>query len=154
VAFQDERPLGRLEHKLGTLFQRWGHWERAEAHYAMALSQLAESDQHLQRSLELAQRLQDPGVQIAALNNLALVLADQGDLDSARSHAARALALCQTIGDRHRQAALHSNLADLLHRAGRREEAVSHLKRSAILFADVGVQEGEYQPEIWKLVEW
>jgi len=110
--------------------------------------------QHLKRSLELARGLQDAGAQIAALNNLALVEADLEDLEAARRHAEQALALCQLIGDRHRQAALHSNLADLLHHAGQAEEAVSHLKRSATLFAEVGVQEGEYQPEIWKLVEW
>ena len=139
-AAQDDPALAQCVNMLGIL-------DRAEG-------ALPQAEQHFQRSLEIAQRLQDPGAQIAALNNLALVLADRGDLDAARSHAARALGLCETIGDRHRQAALHSNLADLLHRAGQTEAAVSHLKRSAALFAEVGVQEGEYQPEIWKLVEW
>jgi predicted ATPase len=219
VAVQEGLLLGRLEHKLGNVFQRWGQWEQAEARYASALSQLGEADQgrlarlyadwslaahrqgdpakarqllgkglraaeaagddlalaqcinmlgildraegrlepaeqHLQRSLSIARQLEDPGAQIAALNNLALAQADRGDWEPARAHTEEALALCRTIGDRHRQAALHSNLADLLHRAGQPEPALAELKKSAALFAEVGAQEGEYLPEIWKLVEW
>ena len=48
---------------------------------------------------------------------------------------------------------MHNNLADLLHAAGRREESMTHLKRAVEIFAEVG-EEGELQPEIWKLVEW
>jgi tetratricopeptide (TPR) repeat protein len=219
LAFQPGQPLGGLERKVANVFQRWGQWEQAEAHYSSALSSWGESDrselarlyadwslaahrqgdpeaarqllakglraaeaaqdelalaqctnmlgvldraggapqqaeQHLRRSLAIARRLQDPGAQIAALNNLALALADRGDLESAQACASEALALCVTIGDRHRQAALHSNLADLLHRAGQPEQAQEQLKRSAALFTEVGLQEGEYLPEIWKLVEW
>jgi hypothetical protein len=55
---------------------------------------------------------------------------------------------------RSRQAALHNNLADLLHATGRSDEAMAHLKQAVAIFADVGAQAGEVQPEIWKLVEW
>ncbi len=48
---------------------------------------------------------------------------------------------------------MHNNLADLLHAAGRSEEAMSHLTQAVTIFAEVG-EEGELQPEIWKLVEW
>jgi hypothetical protein len=58
------------------------------------------------------------------------------------------------VGDRHREAALHNNLADLLYVAGRSEEAMAHLKRAVAIFAEIGVDAGEMQPEIWKLVEW
>jgi DNA-binding SARP family transcriptional activator len=136
----DDLALAQCTNMLGIL-------ERADA-------QPGRARQHLERSLGLARRLGDAGAQIAALNNLALVEADLEDLTAARGHADEALALCERLGDRHREAALHSNLADLLHQAGQHEEALSHLKRSATLFAEVGVQEGEYQPEIWKLVEW
>ena len=71
----------------------------------------------------------------------------------AQERAEAALALCVALGDRHREAALHNNLADLLHAAGRREESMTHLKRAVEIFAEVG-EEGELQPEIWKLVEW
>jgi len=64
-----------------------------------------------------------------------------------------ALALCVALGDRHREAALHNNLADLLHAAGRQEESMAHLKQAVEIFAEIG-EEGELQPEIWKLAEW
>jgi len=65
-----------------------------------------------------------------------------------------ALRLCERQGDRHRQAALENNLADLLHAAGREDEAMTHLTRAVALFADIGGRPGEFEPEIWKLVEW
>jgi tetratricopeptide (TPR) repeat protein len=96
----------------------------------------------------------DPGVRIAALNTLALVLAGQGDRERAISLARDALARCERQGDRHRQAALENNLADLLQATGRSAEALEHLKRAVTLFAEVGGRPGELEPEIWKLVEW
>jgi hypothetical protein len=66
----------------------------------------------------------------------------------------QALALCASQGDRHREAALHNNLADLLHAARRSEEAMSHLKQAVALFAEIGTQAGDMQPEVWKLTEW
>jgi hypothetical protein len=61
---------------------------------------------------------------------------------------------CHTHGDRHREAALHNNLADLCHALGRSEEAMAHLKQAVNLFAEIGADLDERQPEIWKLVEW
>jgi hypothetical protein len=58
------------------------------------------------------------------------------------------------LGDRHREAALHNNLADLLHATGLEEEAMFELKQAVILFAEVGLDSGNTQPEIWKLMEW
>ena len=43
---------------------------------------------------------------------------------------------------------------DLLYAAGRSEEAMAHLKQAVIIFAEIGTDAGELQPEIWKLVEW
>ena len=57
-------------------------------------------------------------------------------------------------GDRHREAALHNNLADLLHAAGRSEEALLHVKQSVTIYAEIGVEAGTVQPQIWKLAEW
>ena len=68
--------------------------------------------------------------------------------------AGRALALLEPVGDRHQIAALHSNLADALHEAGDEELARRHLTESARMFAEVGVEVGQWEPEIWKLSEW
>jgi len=115
---------------------------------------LAAARAHLERSSEVAAASVDPGPRIAALNSLALVHADLGQRDRAIELTREALALCERQGDRHRQAALENNLADLLRAKGLGDEAMEHLKRAVAIFAEVGGQPGELQPEIWKLIEW
>jgi hypothetical protein len=65
-----------------------------------------------------------------------------------------ALALCRSVGDRHREAALLNNMADLLYAAGRADQAMSRLTESVAIYAEIGKERGEWQPEIWKLTEW
>jgi len=212
--------LGKIEHKLGTVYERRRQWELAESHFEAALCALDDTGQagerarvyanwsltahhqgqigkslelaqqaldlaeaardaralaqahnilgilassqgnlalarhHLEHSLDLAQSLNDPSSRAAALNNLALAYGNSGKFEQALGLAADALALCVSQGDRHREAALHNNLADLLHAAGRSEEAMSHLKQAVSIYAEIGVEAGTVQPEIWKLVEW
>ena len=121
---------------------------------ARAGGDLASARENLERSLAQSEALDDLSAQIAALNNLALVSADRGDLDEARDHLLKAQGLCVKLGDRHREAALFNNLADLSQRADDPEEAMEYLKKAVSLFAEVGLEAGELQPEIWKLVEW
>jgi tetratricopeptide (TPR) repeat protein len=109
---------------------------------------------HLKESLKLASQLGDDAARVAALNNLALTLRGQGDLSQAETLMQEALAICQKLSDRHREAALHNNLADTARAAGRTDEAMSQLKLAAALFAEVGADKGDLEPEIWKLVEW
>lgn len=109
---------------------------------------------HFEQSLTLAGRLNDMGVRASALNNLALVLGARGEVGNALDAAAEALALCVAQGDRHHEAALHNNMADLLHGAGQPEAAFAHLKQSVAIYAEIGVEAGSVQPEIWKLAEW
>ena len=92
--------------------------------------------------------------QAAALNNLALVRRDAGELEAALELTERALELCTRSGDRHREAALENNLADLHHAAGNDDEAMSHLRRAVTIFREVGADEATRLPEIWKLVSW
>jgi tetratricopeptide (TPR) repeat protein len=98
--------------------------------------------------------MNDPASRVAALNNLALVYGASGEIEQAVALAETALALCAALGDRHREAALHNNLADLLHAAGQAEKAMLHLKQAVSIYAEIGVEAGTVQPEIWKLVEW
>ena len=139
LAAGDERALAQAHNVLGVL--------------ASANGDLGGARHHLERSLALAEALGDPAARVAALNNLALAYANGGELGQALESAEAALALCIALGDRHREAALHNNLADLLHAAGRQEESMEHLKRAVEIFAEIG-EEGELQPEIWKLAEW
>lgn len=108
----------------------------------------------LERSLTLAEDANDDSARAAALNNLALALAGRGNMERALAHAEAALALCAAQGDRHHEAALHNNIADLLHAMGRPDEAMAHLKEAVSIYAEIGVEAGAVQPEIWKLAEW
>ena len=60
----------------------------------------------------------------------------------------------QQQGDRHREAALLSNIADLLRATGMHADAMARIEESVAIHADIGIQAGAYQPEIWKLSEW
>ncbi len=137
---QDPRALAQVHNVLGILASRWGEPERAR--------------RHLEQSAALAETLGDPGARAAALNNLALACGAGGALDRALELAEAALALCAAQGDRHREAALHSNLADLLHAAGEAEAALAHVKQAVVIYAEIGVEAGTVQPQIWKLAEW
>jgi DNA-binding SARP family transcriptional activator len=137
---RDELALAQAHNMLGIL--------------ASSRGELSEARSHLERSLALAERLGDPGARVAALNNLALNARAAGELDRALELTGEALDLCVVQGDRHREAALRNNLADLLHTAGQDEAAMTELKRAVGIFAEIGAEAGESEPEIWKLVEW
>ena len=139
-AVSDLAGVARAEDLLGILARGAGNLDAAR--------------EHLERSCKAAAASPDPGPRIAALNSLALVHGDLGQRDRAMSLTREALALCERQGDRHRHAALENNLADLLSAEGRQDEAMEHLKRAVTIFAEVGGQPNELQPEIWKLIEW
>lgn len=136
----DQRALAQAHNQLGIL--------------ASSQNDLSQARRHLERSLTLAEALGDTSARVAALNNLALAFASHGEYERALQFTEKALALCATQGDRHREAALHSNLADLLYATGQADAAMQHLKRSVTIYAEIGAQAGELQPEIWKLAEW
>lgn len=125
--------------------------ERAIAQAHNILGILSRDRKHLEEALAIAERLNDPAVTVAALNNLALAHLRDGAGEKALPLATRALDESEALGDRHREAALHNNLADVLRAVGRTAEAMRHLKRAVTLFSEIG---GAREPEIWKLVEW
>jgi predicted ATPase len=136
----DGRALAQAHNILGILAS-----SRGEGHEAVV---------QLERSLLLAEHLDDATFRAAALNNLALALSRAGDLERAHALAEGALTICVAQGDRHHEAALHNNVADLLHVAGRHNDAMAHLKQAVAIYAEIGVEAGMVQPEIWKLAEW
>ena len=107
-----------------------------------------------EKALVKAEEIARPDLAAAALNNLAIARRRSGDRGGAVAAATRALLMLEPVGDRHQLAALHSNLADALHGAGDEEGARRHLTESARLFAEVGAEVGQWEPEIWKLSEW
>jgi tetratricopeptide (TPR) repeat protein len=117
----------------------------------------AAAEGYLRDSLAEARRLPEhgagQGAAVAALNNLARLLAETGRGREALTVAAEALELGRELGDQHRVAALHTNLADLLHADGQHDAAMTHLKEAARRFASVDVGDAP-RPEIWTLVEW
>ena len=95
-----------------------------------------------------------PEGKIAALNNLGLVCAERGELETAIEHAHAALQICEKIGDRHHSAALYNHLADLYHRTGQPERAMEYLKTAVKIFGEIDDQRSEPRPQIWMLIEW
>ncbi|MFO7678728.1 MAG: AAA family ATPase [Chloroflexota bacterium] len=124
-----------------------GMLARKRGDHAEALAQFS-------RALQLAESQGDLAVQIAALNNLGLLETAVGDLSRAQELLESALHHCLTYGDRHWEAALRNNLADLLHRSGQGEAAMAQLKQAVTIYAEIGQETGDWQPEIWKLSEW
>ncbi len=137
---EDPEALAQIHNILGILARGRGDPEEAE--------------KQLRASLTFAEALGDPSVRAAALNNMALALGDSGKHGQAFEYAQQALDLSRSHGDRHREAALLSNMADLLHADGRTEEAMPLLKQAAGIFTEIGTDERDYEPEIWKLIEW
>jgi DNA-binding SARP family transcriptional activator len=136
----DAAGIARAEDVLGILARRRGDLAAARA--------------HLERALDAADPTTRAGLRVAALNTLALVLADAGDHAAAIGLTEEALGHCERLGDRHRQAALESNLADLLHADGREAESREHQRRAVVLFAEIAGTPGELEPGVWQLVEW
>ena len=110
--------------------------------------------EYLEKSLQVAQQSHNPLLRVATLNNLALAQLEAHDTQAARLNFEAALQICQKVGDRHREAALYNNLADALHQAGEEELSMVQLKKAVTIFAELGTNAGEWQPEIWKLTEW
>ena len=108
----------------------------------------------LKKANAIANETGRPELIAATLNNLGLAYRRAGDLPAAIEFGESALAVLERVGDRHQLAALHNNLADTLHEAGRGELSRAHLTESVRLFADVGLEPGTFEPEIWKLSEW
>jgi len=105
---------------------------------------------HLEEAIMFAG--DDDLLRMAALNNHALLLANEGDDTRASGLIEEAIEIAVRTGHRHREAALHNHLADLHHRAGRESDAQESLKRAVALFADVG--SGDLEPEVWLLSQW
>ncbi|HEX6541403.1 MAG TPA: AAA family ATPase [Ktedonobacterales bacterium] len=129
----------------------------AQAHNILGIllsDDLASARKHLEQSLAAAELLNAPMLRVAALNNLAHLWQKSDKLTDAIACAQAALDLCVTLGDRHHEAALHNHLADLLHAAGRSDEARPHVRQAVVIYAEIGVEAGAVQPEIWKLSEW
>ena len=113
-----------------------------------------EAATEFEKALAKAEEIGRADLAAAALNNLAIARRRVGNPDGAVEAATRALSLLEPLGDRHQIAALHSNLADALHAAGDEDGARRHLTESARMLAEVGVELGQWEPEIWKLSEW
>ena len=131
----------------------------AQAHNLLGILARAQQDYkqalgHLEQSLSYTCQLDDPQGKIAALNNLALAQADLDDRRAALETVVQAIDESLQLGDRHLEAALRSNYADILRADGNTEEAIQQLKMAAIIFAEIGQRVEDWEPEIWKLVEW
>ena len=139
-AGDDPLALAQTQNLLGIL-------DRFRQNYQQALG-------HLEQSLSYTLQLDNPQGKIAALNNLALVQADLDDAPAALKTILQAIDEAILLGDRHLEAALRSNYADILRSVGDTDAAMQQLKQSAVIFTEIGMSSENWEPEIWKLVEW
>jgi DNA-binding SARP family transcriptional activator/tetratricopeptide (TPR) repeat protein len=109
---------------------------------------------HLEAAVALARRASEREAEAAALNNLALAWLRRGQSDLAAEAGSRALALLDRIGDRHRRAAVHGNLADICHALGDEDASRTHLRQAVELFAEIGIEPGQWEPAVWSLTSW
>jgi predicted ATPase/DNA-binding SARP family transcriptional activator len=109
---------------------------------------------HLTQSLRIAEKIIEPGMHAAALNNLALTYAESGEYIEAEKLLGVALQRCVVHGDRHHEAALRNNLADVFHAQHKHDLAMQQLKIAVTLFAQIGVSGDAMKSEIWMLAEW
>jgi tetratricopeptide (TPR) repeat protein len=105
---------------------------------------------HVEEAIRLAG--DDDVLRMAALNNRALLVAENGSRDEAVELVEEAIAIAVRTGHRHREAALWNHLADLHHRAGRESAAQDALTKAVSLFADIDA--GDMEPELWLLARW
>ncbi len=150
---------GEIEEARALGFEALALAERSGASAAAAqanniLGLLGCGRDYLERSLALASELPDPGVRIAALNNLARDHAAAGELARAEQLLREALEQCATERDLHHEAAVRNNLADVLHKAGRAEQSMEELKLAVSAFATIGAEGENLYPGVWSLAEW
>lgn len=105
---------------------------------------------HIEEAIRLA--ADDDLLRMAALNNKALLLSENGEPDRSVELVLDAIGIAERTGHRHREAALWNHLADLQHQAGREDESRDALTRAVSLFADI--DSGDLAPELWLLSRW
>lgn len=132
--------MTQAHNMLGILARKRGNYPEAYA--------------HLEHSQRIAERMDEPGVHTAVLNNLALTYLETGDTAQAQKLLELALERCVQHGDRHHEAALRNNLADVFHAQDQHDLAMQQLKLAVTLFAQIGVSGDTMQSEIWRLAEW
>ncbi len=140
IQSDDKQALAQAHNILGIL-------ARDDGHYVDAIK-------HLEYSVMIAREINNISVQIATLNNLALVHFADDNFDVALELVQSAVSLCVQIGAQHQEAALYSHIADILFQMNRVTESQAYQVKSASIFTEIDHVDGIVQPEIWKLVEW
>jgi len=109
-----------------------------------------EALEHVEEAMRLA--ADDDLLRMAALNNKALLLSENGATGRSIELVEEAIGIAERTGHRHREAALWNHMSDLHHRAGRESEARQSLTTAVSLFADI--DSGDLEPELWLLSRW
>jgi DNA-binding SARP family transcriptional activator/tetratricopeptide (TPR) repeat protein len=131
---------------------RGGGDQEARVHNVAGL--VLDDVDHLEAAVALARRGAQREAEAAALNNLALAWLRRGHPDIALEAGSRALALLDRTGDRHRRAAVYGNLADIHHALGQEGESRAHFRQAVGLFAEIGIEPGQWEPAVWSLTSW
>ena len=116
----NDRIKAQLHSRLGGLFFYMGAYNQAQQHY--------------QRTLQLAQELQDMHLQDIAYSSLGQLYAVQARFDEAEKCCLHSLRIANEIGHPLDVGAVLSNLAGVYARQGKLEEAEEHYRQSLAIF--------------------
>jgi predicted ATPase/DNA-binding SARP family transcriptional activator len=156
--------LGRLEHKLGQVYERRGNWELAENHFCAALGtyqaagrktelarlnvdrgrvayrsgDLPQARTLAEEALVLAEVAADPAAEAQARNTLGILARHEGDPVAAREQLERSLALAEAGDMTAARVAALNNLARLHESEGRTDEALALLEQAIAICARQG----------------
>jgi tetratricopeptide (TPR) repeat protein len=115
AALTEGAHLAVIDQKLGNVYDRWGEWDMADAHYEAALQALEDADV-TGRARIFADR--------------AMAVHHRGDEAAARSHAGTALSLADEARDPVALARVHNILGILAAGEGQFVDAACHLEQS------------------------
>ncbi|MFQ5859147.1 MAG: tetratricopeptide repeat protein, partial [Anaerolineae bacterium] len=136
----DDWGIAQACSNLGVVYSRRGDWEQAgELH---------------RRCLSIWEDVGEPYGLATAHNNLGLVYRNQDEWGPAVEHYQQSLELFEKLGNRHGVARAYDNLSQVYMDQGEQEQAMEYLTRAVTILADIGVEESEILPEMWRSGAW
>ena len=112
-------------------------------HLALNVGEYGEARSHFERSLDIAQKVDDRQGKAASLNNLGSVALQQGAFEQAREYHEQSLEIKRDLGNRQDEASSLNNLGTTALQQGAFEEAWKYYEQSLGIARDLGDRQGE-----------
>lgn len=136
----DEWGIAQACSNLGVVYSRRGEWEQAGEFH--------------RRCLAIWEDVGEAYGLATAHNNLGLVCRHQGEWGPAVEHYQQSLELFEKLGNRHGVARAYDNLSQVYMDQGEQEQAMEYLTKAVTILAEIGADEAEILPEMWRSGAW